>query len=178
VSTNGEGNNASRRTRKVLIEKQVNVPDILAQATAEMNAGQFFECHETLEELWQQERGPIRNFYKGLIHVAVAFVHIGRGNYYGANRLFRTARQYLEPYYGLTPMGFDADQLRLETRAAHDVLIGLGKTGIRNYDLDQTPKFRFDPARVRDEARRWRAWGFDINGDSRIMTITVAEAPV
>jgi hypothetical protein len=164
-----------RRRRKQMVRKQVRVPDVLALAVQQFNGGRFFECHETLEEVWQNERGPLRNFYKGLIHVAVAFVHIGRQNYFGGNRLFRTAQEYLAPYRETGAMGFDVARLLDETRAAHAVLIGLGKAGIAHYDLGDTPKFRWRPERLADEARRWGAWGFDDSGAALEMTIEVAE---
>lgn len=40
------------------------------------NQGRFFEAHEVLEALWLRERGTDRDFYKGLIQLAGAFVHL------------------------------------------------------------------------------------------------------
>ncbi len=41
------------------------------------NRGQFYEAHDVLEELWLTDRpGPNGNFYKGLIQLAGAFVHL------------------------------------------------------------------------------------------------------
>jgi predicted metal-dependent hydrolase len=41
------------------------------------NRGQFYEAHDVLEELWLADRhGPNGNFYKGLIQLAGAFVHL------------------------------------------------------------------------------------------------------
>jgi len=41
------------------------------------NRGQFYEAHDVLEELWLADRhGPDGNFYKGLIQLAGAFVHL------------------------------------------------------------------------------------------------------
>lgn len=62
------------------------------------NDKEFFEAHETLESLWIETEGPEKDFYKGLIQCAVAFVHLERGNYKGARKLFRTACRYLEGY--------------------------------------------------------------------------------
>lgn len=63
---------------------ELNPPDELRRAVAEFNAGQYFECHETLEALWMQEDGAIRDFYQGLIQLAVALHHAARGNQRGA----------------------------------------------------------------------------------------------
>jgi predicted metal-dependent hydrolase len=61
-------------------------------------AGQFFVCHEVLEELWTPMRGPHRLYLQALIHFAVAFYHQQRGNPLGAERQLRKALRKLERY--------------------------------------------------------------------------------
>lgn len=83
---------------------------------AEFNAGLFFECHDTLEELWSGVRGPSRDFFQGLIQVAVGFHHLGNHNLVGAERLFERALKRLEGYpreYG----GLDLGALRADVVA-------------------------------------------------------------
>jgi predicted metal-dependent hydrolase len=65
---------------------------------AEFNRRHFYECHETLEDLWAGIRGPSRDFFQGLIQVAVGFYHLGNHNPVGAGRLFRRAMKRLEGY--------------------------------------------------------------------------------
>jgi len=71
---------------------------------AEFNARLFFECHDTLEELWSGLRGPWRDFFQGLIQVTVAFYHLGNGNLGGAasmlDRALRRLEGYPPRYYG------------------------------------------------------------------------------
>jgi uncharacterized protein len=83
------------------------------------NQCEFFEAHEAWEELWKDYSGPSRNFYKGLIHVAVCLHHFGNENYRGAKKLYRSARDYLEPYRPFH-QGIDLDKLirELETCCA------------------------------------------------------------
>jgi hypothetical protein len=38
----------------------------LLKAFGEFNRGDWFECHETLEDLWVGEEGEMRDFYQGL----------------------------------------------------------------------------------------------------------------
>jgi len=81
------------------------------RGVAEFNAGLFYECHDTLEELWAGLRGPSRDFYQGLIQVAVGFYHLGNRNQVGAERLLSRALRRLEGYpdqYG----GLDLGALR------------------------------------------------------------------
>jgi|SRR5579863_7911951 len=58
----------------------------------------FFECHEALEEIWTPERGPRRLFLQSLIHIAVAFHHVQRGNSVGAERQLRKGLKKLAGY--------------------------------------------------------------------------------
>ena len=85
----------------------------LAKGIAEFNAGLFFECHDTLEEMWAGVRGPSRDFFQGLIQVAVAYYHLGNGNAAGAESMMRRAQKRLEKYPGRYG-GFDVDAQRSE----------------------------------------------------------------
>jgi predicted metal-dependent hydrolase len=62
------------------------------------NACEFFEAHETWEELWKNYSGDLRLFYKGLIQAAVALHHFGNGNIRGARKVYGSSRGYIEPY--------------------------------------------------------------------------------
>jgi len=72
--------------------------DAFARGVAQFNAHLFFECHDTLEDLWSGVRGPSRDFFQGLIQVAVGFYHLGNDNRGGAVRLLERARRRLEGY--------------------------------------------------------------------------------
>ena len=79
----------------------------------EFNRGYFFECHDTLEEMWAGVRGPSRDFFQGLIQVSVAYYHLGNGNAAGAESMMRRARKRLERYPARY-CGFDVDAQRAE----------------------------------------------------------------
>ena len=68
------------------------------QGIAYFNECDFFEAHETWEELWTEYRGEGRKFYQGLIQAAVALHHFGNGNIRGAKKVYTTSRNYLETY--------------------------------------------------------------------------------
>lgn len=56
----------------------------------------YFECHESLEELWLEEaKNPL---YQGLLQVAVALYHHRNGNISGAKKLMTSALDKLERY--------------------------------------------------------------------------------
>ncbi len=68
------------------------------------NGGLFYEAHDVLEELWLSQRnGPNYSFYKGLIQLAGAFVHLQkhtseRPRLRPSAALFKLARTNLEKY--------------------------------------------------------------------------------
>lgn len=62
------------------------------------NRGDYFECHDVLEELWTETFDERRNFYQGLIQAAVALHHFEGGNLAGAMRMYHSARAYLQGY--------------------------------------------------------------------------------
>src|SRR4030095_8252744 len=64
----------------------------------EFNSGQFFECHETLEEIWLEERGEERQFYQGIIQLAAGDCKLEQGVPAGALKLWRTGIEKLQPY--------------------------------------------------------------------------------
>lgn len=79
------------------------------------NRGEFFECHEVLEEAWTPERGPRRLFLQSLIHVAVGFYHARRGNPVGACRQLRKALRKMAVYLPVCE-GIHTEKLFSEAR--------------------------------------------------------------
>jgi predicted metal-dependent hydrolase len=63
------------------------------------NRQHFFESHEVLEALWlPQRQGPNGLFYKGLIQLAGAFVHLQKNRLGPAAALFALAQSNLQKY--------------------------------------------------------------------------------
>ena len=59
----------------------------------------YFEAHEVLEALWLPQRHAADgNFYKGLIQLAGAFVHLQKQRHGPAVALFKLAEKNLEAY--------------------------------------------------------------------------------
>jgi predicted metal-dependent hydrolase len=59
----------------------------------------FYEAHEVLEDLWLKDKpGPNGAFYKGLIQLAGAFVHLQKNRLRPAAALFKLALAKLEKY--------------------------------------------------------------------------------
>lgn len=60
--------------------------------------GEYFAAHEVLEDVWRASAPEERDFYQGLVHVAVAWYQAGRGNRVGCERQLQKAARRLRPY--------------------------------------------------------------------------------
>jgi predicted metal-dependent hydrolase len=66
------------------------------------NRGLYFEAHDVLEELWLPQRaGENGAFYKGLIQLAGAFVHLKKNRLRPAAALFNLAESNLKKFPGV-----------------------------------------------------------------------------
>ena len=107
---------------------------LLEKGVSEFNAGHYFECHDALEELWMGIRGPGRDFFQGLIHIAVGFYHLNQKNLQGSESQLNKGLQKLAAY-GNSYSGIELESLRNEAQ--------VWLTRIRNNEpLDATPAKR------------------------------------
>lgn len=97
------------------------------------NAGDYFAAHEALEAAWRADAGPVRNLYRGILQVGVGYLHILRGNYTGARKMFRRCRVWLAvfPNHCRT---IDVAQLRKDFEAVDSTLARLGPERIGEFD--------------------------------------------
>ena len=108
----------------------------------EFNRGFYFECHDTLEDMWMGLRGPARDFFQGLIQVSVAFYHLTGGNLPGAESMLRRALKrfgrYPDRYFG-----FDLAAHRVELEGW---LPRIASGRVDGVTLAELPKWSFGPA--------------------------------
>jgi len=86
------------------------------------NAGEFFACHDVLEDFWGELTCPEKPFFQGLIQAAVALYHFEEGNLGGARRMAGSCCVYLNPF---TPScgGIHVDRLLIEFKACFQELL-------------------------------------------------------
>jgi hypothetical protein len=78
------------------------------------NRGEYYEAHDVLEQLWLKDRhGPNGAFYKGLIQLAGAFVHLQKNRLRPASALFKLAHANIGQYPGTHEHLFIPDVARL-----------------------------------------------------------------
>ena len=63
-----------------------------------VRGGEFFAAHEELETAWRAAAPAERDFFQGLVHVAVAWYQAGRENEVGCRRQLEKAERRLRPY--------------------------------------------------------------------------------
>ncbi len=105
------------------------------------NEEEFFESHDTLEELWSEIVGEEKKFYQGLIQAAVALFHFGNENFGGARKLFESSRKKLDmyrPHY----LGVDLEKFLADFQYCFAELIDAGDQSPRNVMLrdERVPK--------------------------------------
>ena len=87
------------------------VEEALVLGISRWDAQRYFEAHELLEHAWKHADGPDRELWKGVIQVAVAGVHLQRGNPAGAERLLERSLGRLAPLPDVA-RGVDLARLR------------------------------------------------------------------
>lgn len=92
------GGNSSGRTcptgSVVAIEREQR----FRKGIEQFNARHFFEAHETWEEIWLSSPEPEKTFLQGIIQVAAAFHHYGRGNTKGTVSLLVAGLRRLDQF--------------------------------------------------------------------------------
>ena len=125
----------------------------LAKGVEEFNTHRFFECHETLEDIWRAERRPMRQFYKGVIQVAAGFHHLRRNNWKGTVNKLESGTRYLEPFRPRY-LGVDVQRLIDEARRCRAAVMELGREHIAEFDRSHIPTIAFDEREAAEEAAR------------------------
>ena len=104
----------------------------------QFNRREFFECHETLEEMWLAESDEVRYLYQGILQVGVGYLHLLRGNHHGAVTKLHSGCALLE-YFVPTCMGVNVSALLNTARAHVGELLHLGPDRLSDFDQDSIP---------------------------------------
>jgi predicted metal-dependent hydrolase len=114
---------------------------LFERGVQEFNAGLFFECHDTLEEIWRGTRGPARDFLQGLIQLSVGFYHLDNRNLLGGRSQLEKGLLKLEPY-GSEYLGVEVAGLRREVNVW---LERVRAADLPECEVRDLPKLRFIP---------------------------------
>jgi CheY-like chemotaxis protein len=109
------------------------LPDLARRGIALFNQGEYYKCHDDLEEAWRQDPTPGRDLYQGILQTGIALYQTKRGNYRGAVKMLLRLRQWLEP---LPPIcrGVNVARLRANVAAYHEAITALGPDNLADFD--------------------------------------------
>lgn len=96
----------------------------------QFNQREFYACHDTLEALWMESSEPPKSFYQGILQMAVAFYHLGNGNWRGAVILLGEGMNRLRSYPS-DYAGIDVDAL---LQQGQELLMELQQAGPEQVD--------------------------------------------
>ena len=92
--------------------------------------GRYFEAHEELEAAWRDAPAEERDFFQGLVHVAVAWYQAGRGRPVATGSQLEKAARRLAPF-APEHRGVDVEAVLDQVAAA--------RTRVDEGSLDLTP---------------------------------------
>ena len=81
--------------------------------------GEYFAAHEVLEDVWRAAAAEERDFFQGLVHVAVAWYQAGRGRRIGTERQLEKAVRRLQPF-APTHRGVEVSRLIAQLQQLRD----------------------------------------------------------
>lgn len=97
------------------------------------NQGQYYKCHDDLEEAWRQDESDGRDLYRGILQVGIALYQVQRGNYRGAIKMFLRVRQWLDPLPA-TCRGVNVAALRQNAQLIYEAVQSLGPGQLDAFD--------------------------------------------
>lgn len=121
--------------QRVELEHQCSqpLPSEALEAVRKFNEGEFYKQHDLFEALWMHETGPIRELYRGVLQVGIAYFQITRGNGRGALKMLLRSIQWL----ALLPdvcQSINVAQLRADAAQVRAELERVGESGLDQFD--------------------------------------------
>tara|TARA_B110000014_G_C20065476_1_gene555225 strand:+ start:336 stop:725 length:390 start_codon:yes stop_codon:yes gene_type:complete len=116
-------------------------PPLLLAGVTQFNRGEFFEQHETLEDLWLDEPRDIRRLYQGILQIGVAMHHISRCNHHGAVHMLTRGPNYLQPFTP-TCQTIDVNNLLDQADRILCEVKRLGPNNLKQFNWALAPKVR------------------------------------
>ncbi len=92
-------------------ECQEALPPLALEGVQKFNAGEYYPQHDLFEAQWVKTPGPVRDLYRAVLQVGVAYYQIERGNYRGAMKMLLRSVQWLAILPDVC-QGIDVKQLR------------------------------------------------------------------
>ncbi len=118
---------------KLDCECQEALPEMGRQGVEKFNAGEFYKQHDLFEALWVKTEGPVRDLYRAILQVGVAYYQITRGNYRGALKMLLRSVQWIAILPDMC-QGVDVKRLREDSYRVRAALEGMDPDDIAAFD--------------------------------------------
>ena len=112
------------------------------------NAGEYFEAHEALEDAWNAEPGKVRDLYRGILQIAVVYLHITRRNYNGAVKVYVRSQRWLKDWPQVC-RGIEVGKLRRDADIVIQEVRRLGVEAIADFDRSLLKPVEWQAGRAR-----------------------------
>ena len=109
------------------------LPPLAVQGVEKFNAGEYYAQHDLFEALWVETDGPVRDLYRAILQVGVAYYQIERGNYRGALKMLLRSVQWLLILPDVC-QGVDVQQLREDSFRVRAALEAIDPAAIDQFD--------------------------------------------
>jgi len=110
------------------------LPPQARQAVDLFNAGQYYRQHDLFEALWVAEQGPVRDLYRAVLQVGVAYYQVTRGNRRGALKMLLRSLQWLHVLPDVC-QGIDVARLRSDAQRLREALEAWPTDDLAGFDL-------------------------------------------
>lgn len=120
-------------------------------AVQQFNHSEFWECHETLEEIWMEEAESIRVLYKGILHVGIGFFHLLGENYHGATTKLHSGIEMLRPFAPRC-MGVEVGKLLAAAEYCLQAVQELGRERIAEFDVKLIPQITLSKEQAKEKS--------------------------
>ena len=109
------------------------LPDLATEGVRAFNDGRYYQQHDLFEALWVETPTPVRELYRAILQVGVAYYQIERGNYRGAVKMLQRSRQWFD---GMpeTCQGIEVALLYRRSQRVLDALQALPDEDLSRFD--------------------------------------------
>jgi hypothetical protein len=121
------------------------LPPEAVEAVKKFNSGEFYKQHDLFEALWMAEERPIRDLYRAVLQVGIAYYQATLGNQRGSHKMLLRSLQWL----ALLPdvcQGIDIATLRADAARVRAELERVGEDGMASFDTSL-----LKPVRMKEE---------------------------
>ena len=124
-----------------MLKCEESPPGQMLLAIRQFNNREWYECHETIEELWLGESGEMRDFLQGTLQISVALLHWRNGNHGGAVSLLASGVNYLKRVSDVC-LWVDVPVLIADSDRVRATLEALGKDRMKLLDSMLIPQIK------------------------------------